>query len=401
MERLHLVSNQLATHYKKFVDSSIDYYRFHDLLTPEEVLFAKKMRDLCEKEIKPILADSYEKATLPEGIIPIFAKAKLASMCLSKPHGEVKPFTFMMLALIELARVDQSIAISFIAHRCLATQTIEVLGSGEQKNRFLPELGSYRKRAGWALTEPHLGSDASSLKTTAEKILGGFKINGTKRWITNADGDYIVCWARETESDEIQPFVIDAKSPGIHLEKITHKLSVRSLQNFQITFKEVFVPENNKLVYGNNFSSTKEILAYSRVLVCAVAVGAAVGVYDFSLRYLLKRNRTHFQLIQEKLVRMMEIIQALLLMTWRITKLYEQKEASIGMIGMAKAWTTKKAREVTSIGRELLGADGLLLENYVMKQFLDIETAYSSDGSFDINTLIAGRELTKTDAFKA
>jgi len=166
------------------------------------------------------------------------------------------------------------------------------------------------------------------------------------------------------------------------------------------------VPDEDRLTNAKDFTSTGEVLLHSRVCVCAVAVGIALGIYDNCIKYLNSRNQfgvklVSFQLVQDKLVRMMANIQAMLLMTWRVFNLYQEGKATIGMVGMAKAWCSKTGREVAALGREVLGGNGIIFDNYVMKGFADMEAIHTYEGTYDINTLVAGRELTGKAAFKA
>ena len=412
MERVGLVANQLSgkpgtgKREAKIVDSSVDFYRFYDLFSEEERELAKKARSFAEKEMTPIIYDYYEKATFPDVLIDALAKTKFASVCLSKPYGEGKPLTSSIPIVTELARADASFATSYFIQGVLAMYTIEIFGDEDQKKRYLPALRDYKIVTGWALTEPAFGSDASNIETTATKIPGGWKINGKKRWIGNADRDIIICWAKDTESKKIQAFIINMKSPGVRVEIIQHKLAMRIIQNGDITLTDVFVPDEDRLTHAKDFSSVSELLLHSRTAICAVATGVAMGIYDNCIKYLNNRNQfgvklTSFQLVQDKLVRMMANIQAMLLMTWRISNLYSEGKATIGMVGMAKSWCTKTGREVAALGREVLGGNGIIFDNYVMKGFADMEAIHSYEGTYDINTLVAGRELTGKSAFKA
>ena len=411
MERLGLVANQLSAksgagkREAKIVDSSVDFYRFYDLFSQEERELAKKVRNFAEKEIAPVINDYVEKATFPEHLVDAIAKSKLSSVCLSKPYGEGKPATYLIPIITELARVDASMATFFLVQTGLAMYTIEVLGDEDQKKRFIPDIRDFKKISGWGLTEPSIGSDASNIGTTATKVEGGWKINGSKRWIGNGNRDYLVCWARNIETKTIQAFVVNMKSPGVKSEVIQHKLALRVVQNCEITFTDVFVPDCDRLTHSKDFTSTGEVLLHSRVCVCAVAVGIALGIYDNCIKYLNNRTQfgvklTSFQLVQDKLVRMMANIQAMLLMTWRVFNLYQEGKATIGMVGMAKAWCSKTGREVAALGREVLGGNGIIFDNYVMKGFCDMEAIHTYEGTYDINTLVAGRELTGKAAFK-
>jgi len=259
---------------------------------------------------------------------------------------------------------------------------------------------------GWGLTEPNYGSDASNLATNVTKVPGGYRLNGEKIWIGNASRDFILVWARNNENKKIEAFMVPVQNnPGLKYEVIKNKLAMRMLQNVDITFENVFVPEENKLPKAVDFSSISEVLLHSRITLAWIACGIAVGVYDNVIKYLSEREQfgvklTSFQLIQDKVVRMMANIQAMIHMCHRITILYDQKKLTIGMAAMTKAYCSKLAREVAALGRESLGGNGIIIDNYAMKALADAEAIYTYEGTYDINTLVCGRELTGIPAFK-
>ena len=144
------------------------------------------------------------------------------------------------------------------------------------------------------MTEPDFGSDATSLRTTAKKVEGGYVINGEKRWIGNATfADYIIIWARnESEGGKIQGFLVEKGSKGLTTKKIENKYSLRIVQNADIKLEDVFVPEHNKLAKANDFATgTNKILEHSRIKVCWGAVGVAAGAYEAALRYTINRKQ--------------------------------------------------------------------------------------------------------------
>jgi len=278
--------------------------------------------------------------------------------------------------------------------------------SDEQKKRLFPDMLKLKTISGWGLTEPTIGSDAGNLQSNVKKVEGGYLLNGNKRWIGNGNKDMVVTWARNQETKKVECFIVPNSSPGFTSEVIKNKLALRCVQNCHITFKDVFVPESNKLPGAvNGFGSTNQVLEHSRIFVAWVAVGIALGVYDNTIKYVNNRNQfgvkiTSFQLQQEKLSRMMGHIQAMLLMVWRTTRLYEAGKLTIARAAMAKAWTTRMCREVAQLGREMMGGNGIISDNYAMKAVADIEAIYTYEGTYDINSLVCGRELTGIPAFK-
>lgn len=407
MDRLGSVKSAMGSSKTHYVESSVDYLRFADLLTPEEEAFRLQVRQLAEKEIAPYINDNIETATFPEHLLPVFRKSEYLSNFLSKPYGKDTSLMAQGIATAEMARVDGSICTFTLVQAVLAMYTIDKLGSEEQRAKYLPKMARLELISGWGLTEGKIGSDASNLEATVVKVPGGYRLNGDKRWIGNGNRDLLVVWARNQENKKVEAFVVDMKLPGITSQVIKHKLPLRMVQNCHIHFNNVVLPEDSKLPKAVDFQKgTSVILKHSRVFVCWAAVGIAIGVYDNVIKYISNRKQfnvpiSSFQLIQEKLSRIMATVQAMILLAWRTTRLLEQNKATIGQVGMVKAWLTLRGREVCALGREMLGGNGITFDNYVMKAMADMEAMYTYEGTYDVNSLVSARELTGIAAFKA
>ncbi len=408
--RIHLLSNQLAAGRKESapqpVLSALDFCFFDDLLTAEEVKVRKEVREFAEREVAPIINEYIDKAEFPEPLIGKLGQQRWTKLFGRKPYGDGGNPMSIALVLLELARVDASVCTFVLVQAGLALYTIESFASEEQKKKLIPDMLDFKLVSGWGLTEPLIGSDAANLTTSAKKTEDSYILNGGKRWIGNANRDLILTWARNTETKKIECFAIPTKTPGVRVEVIKNKLALRSVQNCHITFTDAKVPLDCKLPGADKgFGSTNQVLEHSRIFVAWVAVGIALGVYDNTIKYINNRNQfgvkiSSFQLTQEKLSRMMGHIQAMLLMVWRVTRLYEAGKLTIARAAMAKAWTTKVCREVAQLGREMMGGNGIISDNYAMKGLVDIEAIYTYEGTYDINSLVCGRELTGIPAFK-
>lgn len=198
------------------------------------------------------------------------------------------------ICLAELARGDSGVATMVIVQWGLLGCTIEALGSEEQKAQYLPKIKSFEMIGGWGLTEDKIGSDASNLRTRAEKVNGNqYKINGVKRWIGNGNRDLLVVWARNSENNNVEAFVVENKKmTGLVSEPIKYKLPMRIVQNCHITFNNMIVDESAKLPKATNFAEgTNKILKHSRVFVCWVAAGICMGVYDNVIKYASDRKQ--------------------------------------------------------------------------------------------------------------
>lgn len=294
----------------------------------------------------------------------------------------------------------------FLVHSFLAALTIGILGSEQQKQEWLPMMANFKKIGCWALTEPSNGSDASQLRATARKAPGGWILNGRKRWIGNGTfADIAVIWAKNEETGQVNAFIVRKGNPGFKATKIENKIALRCVQNADIVLKDAFVPDEDRIPGVDSFKDTNKVLAISRVMVAWQPVGLALGVYDMAARYTKQRQQfgaplAAFQLMQEKLVRMLSTASAMWLMAWRLTKLAEEGKMTHEQASLVKAWTTLKGREVVSLGREILGGNGILSDYLVAKSFCDCEAYYSYEGTYEVNSLVAGRGITGIPAFK-
>ncbi|KAH9625455.1 hypothetical protein KSS87_007564 [Heliosperma pusillum] len=209
----------------------------------------------------------------------------------------------------------------------------------------------------------------------------------------------------EASRDPTRTFIVKKDAPGLTSTKIANKIGLRMVQNGDIVLKKVFVPDEDRLTGVNSFQDTSKVLAVSRVMVAWQPIGICMGVYDMCHRYLKERKQfgvplAAFQLNQQKLVQMLGNVQAMLLIGWRLCKLYESGKMTGGHASLGKSWITVKARETVALGRELLGGNGILGDFLVAKAFCDLEPIYTYEGTYDINTLITGREVTGIASFK-
>ncbi|KAE9618159.1 putative acyl-CoA oxidase [Lupinus albus] len=383
-----------------------DYFELDDLLAPEEKAIRNKVRDLMEKEIAPIMTEYWEKAKFPFQIIPKIGSLNIAGGTIKGYGCPGLSVTGSALAAAEIARVDASCSTFFLVHSSLAMLTIALCGSEAQKQKYLPSLAQLKTIACWALTEPDYGSDASALNTTATKVEGGWILDGQKRWIGNSTfADLLVIFARNTTTNQINGYIVKKDVPGLTVTKIENKIGLRIVQNGDIILRKVFVPDEDRIAELNSFQDTNKVLALSRVMVAWQPIGASMGIYDMCHRYLKERKQfgaplAAFQINQQKLVKILSNVQAMILVGWRLCKLYESGKMTPGHASLGKSWISLRARESAALGRELLGGNGILADFHVAKAFCDLEPIYTFEGTYDINTLVTGREVTGFASFK-
>ncbi|KAL2658759.1 hypothetical protein AAZV13_03G044100 [Glycine max] len=395
-----------ATPASTFPPCASDYFQLDNLLTTEEQAIRKKVRECMEKEIAPIMTEYWEKAKFPFHVIPKLGALRIAGGTIKDYGCPGLSITGSAIAVAEVARVDASCSTFILVHSSLAMLTIALCGSEAQKQKYLPSLAQLQTVACWALTEPDYGSDASALKTTATKVEGGWILEGQKRWIGNSTfADVLVVFARNASANQINGFIIKKDAPGLTVTKIENKIGLRIVQNGDIVMRKVFVPDEDRIAGVNSFQDTNKVLAVSRVMVAWQPIGISMGIYDMCHRYLMERKQfgaplAAFQISQQKLVQMLGNIQAMILVGWRLCKLYESGKMTPGQASLGKSWITLRARETAALGRELLGGNGILADFLVAKAFCDLEPIYTYEGTYDINTLVTGREVTGFASFK-
>ncbi|GLT55713.1 hypothetical protein SLA2020_288090 [Shorea laevis] len=395
-----------ATPASTFPPCTSDYFLFDDLLTPEEQAVRLRVRECMEKEVAPIMTKYWEKAEFPFEVVPKLSALRVAGGTIKGYGCPGHSIIGNAIATAEVARVDASCSTFILVHSSLAMLTIALCGSEEQKQKYLPSLAQFKTIACWALTEPDYGSDASALKTTATKVKGGWILEGQKRWIGNSTfADVLVIFARNTTTNQINGYIVKKDAPGLTVTKIENKIGLRIVQNGDILLQKVFVPDEDRITGVNSFQDTNKVLAVSRVMVAWQPIGISMGVYDMCHRYLKERKQfgaplAAFQLNQQKLVQMLGNVQAMFLVGWCLCKLYESGKMTPGQASLGKSWITLRARETVSLGRELLGGNGILADFLVAKAFCDLEPIYTYEGTYDINSLVTGREITGLSSFR-
>jgi glutaryl-CoA dehydrogenase len=383
-----------------------DFYGFESLLTEQEREAIAALRAWLESEVKPIVNDYWERGEFPAQVISGLADLGV----LSYAWDETKPFensaVFRGFVALELSRVDASVSTFVGVQNGLATGSLSVCGSPEQKAEWIPRLASGEVLGAFGLTEPLSGSDsAQGLRTVARRDGDNWVINGSKRWIGNATfSDVTIIWAKDADDGQVKGFIVPTSTPGYTATKIEGKTSLRAVQNADITLENVVVPETLRLAGADSFKNTAQVLRLTRAEVAWSAVGVAIGAYEAALAY--ARERIQFgkplaghQLIQDLLVKCIGNITASLAMCVRVSQMLDAGEQRDEHSALAKAYATARMRETVAWAREALGGNGIVLEYDVARFFADAEAIYSYEGTQEMNTLIVGRAITGVAAF--
>jgi glutaryl-CoA dehydrogenase len=390
-----------------FEQLSSDFYGFANALTAKEKDKLMELRGFLDAEVRPYANDLWAKAEFfPRSVHTGLANLGLYGM----PWEEVRPFensaVFRGWVALELARCDASVATLVGMQNGLVMGAIGVAGSAEQRAEWLPKFASGELLGAFALTEPLSGSDtAQGLRTVAKRDGDSWVINGAKRWIGSGSiSDVTIVWARDADDNQVKGFIVPTSTPGYSASRIENKQSLRIVQNADITFTDMVVPETNRLQKSSSFRETAAVLRLTRAEVAWAAIGNSVGAYEAAVTY--ASDRVQFgkpigahQLIQELLAKSLGNITASIGMCTQVSAMLDQGLQKDEHAALAKEYATSRMRETVAWCREALGGNGIVLDYGVMRHFADAEALYSYEGTREMNTLIVGRAITGQSAF--
>jgi glutaryl-CoA dehydrogenase len=383
-----------------------DFYLLESLLDPAGRELLLRVREYMEKTVQPVINQYWIREEFPFDLLPGLRELGIIGLSYDGYGCPGGGCLLDGMIAMELARVDSSIATFIGVHSGLAMGSIYLCGSDEQKERWLPEMARMEKIGAFGLTEPDVGSGAAGgLTTTARRDGSEWILDGQKKWIGNATfADYVIIWARSLEDGQVKGFVVAPSTPGFSTSKMKDKMALRVVQNAHITLDGVRVPEADRLQGANSFKDTAAVLRLTRAGVAWQATGCARGAYEHALAYAKQRQQfgrpiAGFQLVQDLLVRMLANVTSSACLCARLSALQQDDEAADHHSALAKAFCTVRMRETVGYARELLGGNGILLENHVGRFVADAEAIYSYEGTREINTLIVGRAITGIGAF--
>lgn len=378
-------------------------------LTDREIQLRDKIRAFGIEHVRPVINEYWERAEFPDELLPALKELGIVG---SFVQGYGAPgFSRREAGLLsrELGRIDGSFCTFLGAHANLAMGSIYLLGNEQQRQRWLPDMAQLEKLGAFALTEPRHGSDSVALETTARRDGDTWVLNGRKRWIGNGHiADVTVLYARDEADGEVKAFVIeklDGQFPkGYRPEVIHGKVGKRSILQADITIDNVRVPADHQLEFGQSFHDVNRVLRATRGGASWEALGHAMAAFEHAARYALNREQfgapiAHFQLVQEKLATMLSDVTAMQLMCMRLAELQSRDQDTQEIASMVKMSTSRKALAVCREARDMMGGNGLLLENHVARHLTDMEVISTYEGTDSIQALIVGRAITGKSAF--
>jgi glutaryl-CoA dehydrogenase len=381
-----------------------DYFFLREQLTDAQIELLARVRVFVDDEVLPVIGGYWERAEMPWPLIRRLGELGIVGEDIEGYGCPGLDPIASGLVHMELNRGDGSLGTFLGVQAGLAMKSIAMLGSEEQKLRWLPDMARLEKLGAFALTEPDHGSDSVALATSARRDGDSYVINGAKRWIgCGSLADVVVVWARG-EDGQVNGFLVEAGAPGYDAQVIEGKGSLRAIWQAQISLEDVRVPTANRLPGANSFKDTARVLAATRTTCAWAALGHAVAAYDTALTYAKRREQfgrplCSFQIIQDRLVRMLAEVTAMQLYCLQIGRLAERGHLTDTIAGLAKLNNTRKARQVCAEARDMLGGNGILLENHVIRHMTDIEAIHTYEGTETMQTLIVGRDITGVGAF--
>ena len=383
-----------------------DFLGFELLLDDADRELLGRVRTYMTSTVQPVINEHWTRATFPHELVPGFAELGIAGLQYDGPGCPARGNLLDGMVSMELARTDPSIATFLGVHGGLAMGSIQLCGSSEQRERWLPAMARMELIGAFGLTEPEHGSGiAGGLSTTARREGDSWVLDGEKKWIGNASfADLIIIWARDIEDGQVKGFVVEKDTDGMTFDLQRDKIALRVVQNATIRLAGVRVSEDNRLAEANSFKDTARVLRLTRAGVAWMATGCARGAYEHALRYTGEREQfgrpiASFQLVQDLLVRMLSNVTASIAVCTRVSQLQDAGQLRDEHASMAKAFSTVRMRETVGWAREVLGGNGILLDHHVGRFVADAEAIYSYEGTREGNTLIVGRAITGIGAF--
>ncbi|MGB3437801.1 MAG: acyl-CoA dehydrogenase family protein [Actinophytocola sp.] len=383
-----------------------DFFGFEEQLSGQEREIVTRVREFLNAEIAPIATEYWSRAEFPFQVIDGFRALDTAGLMYDGMSAHRGTRLLTGFIALEIGRVDPSMNTFYGVHTGLAMGSVNRCGSPEQRERWLPAMARMEKIGAFALTEPHGGSDvAGGLETTARRDGDAWVLDGAKRWIGNATfADLVIVWARDEDDGQVKGFVVEKGTPGFTATKIEGKVALRTVQNADITLTDCVVQEENRLARANSFRDTSDVLRQTRGGVAWGAVGCMMGAYEAALRYAGERVQfgrpiAGFQLVQDHLATMLGNVTSSLAMVVGLAGLQDRGINKDEHAALAKSVVSTRMRETVALAREVLGGNGILLENDVARYMADAEALYSYEGTREINQLIVGRAVTGLSAF--
>ena len=376
-------------------------------LTDEQRAIQETAREFAHREVDPIVEEYDESQKFPREVIAKAGELGFLGILFPEEYGGAGlGYVEYVLVVTELSKVDPSVGISVAAHNSLCTNHIYKFGTEEQKRRWVVPLAQGTKIGAWSLTEPNAGSDAAGTRTRAEKVDGGWILNGSKTFTTHGSvGDVCVVMAvtdpNGPRHHNISAFVLEKGMEGFRPGKKENKLGIRASDTAEVIMENCFVPDDHLLGNpGEGFVQALQILDGGRISIAALGLGTAIGAYETALRYAKEREQfgkpiAAFQAIQFALAEMATRIAAAEILTYAAAEAMDRGARVSRLSAEAKLFTGEAAVFCSERGVQIHGGYGLIKDYRAEKYFRDDKICTIGEGTSEIQRLVIARQLFK------
>lgn len=384
---------------------SLNYMNIDSLFTDEELLVRQSVRDFVTSKVEPLMMAANREERFPMELVPQFAELGLLGSTIKGYGCAGLSHVAYGLVMQELERGDSGVRSFCSVQGSLVMYPIHAYGSDKQKEKYLPKLASAQLIGCFGLTEPDAGSNPGSMQTRAEKVAGGYKLNGNKMWITNGClADIAIVWARL--DGKVRGFIVEKGTPGFTTTTMKGKFSLRVSVTSELHFQECVIPEENILPNVEGLKGPLGCLTQARYGIAWGVLGAANACYHAALQY--AKNRTIFdgkplaghQLAQAKLVKMVQEITKGQLLVLQMGRIKETGTLHPHQVSLGKMNNCKIALETAREARDMLGGNGIIDEYPVIRHMMNLETVNTYEGTEDIHRLVIGENITGISAFR-
>ena len=374
------------------------------LLSEEERIIRDSAHQYCQEKLMPRVLEANRNEHFDVEIMKELGELGLLGATIEEKYGcaGVNHVTYGLVAR-EVERVDSGYRSAMSVQSSLVMHPIHAYGSEAQKMKYLPKLATAEYIGCFGLTEPNSGSDPASMSTKAVKVDGGFRVTGTKMWITNSPiADVFIVWAKL--DDVIRGFILEKGMEGLSAPKIEGKFSLRASITGEIVMDNVFVPEENMLPHAKGLSGPFGCLNKARYGIAWGALGAAEFCWHAARQYTLDRSQfgkplASAQLIQKKLADMQTEITTGLFACLQAGRLMDAGQLAPESISLIKRNSCGKALDIARVARDMHGGNGIADEFHVIRHVMNLEAVNTYEGTHDIHALILGRAQTCIQAF--
>ena len=383
--------------------TDLDFYNLDELLSHEDKMTRQSVRQFVQREVMPNVERHFAGETFPLELVPKLAELGIFGANLHGYGCAGMNNVAYGLIMQELEAADSGLRSFASVQSALSMYAIYAWGSEEQKQRYLPGMAQGKLIGCFGLTEPDHGSDPGGMETRAKKDGGGWILNGTKRWITNGSiADVAVVWAKIDQG--ITGFIVDKGTPGFTTRDIHGKFSMRASITSELHFDDVKLDASAQLPTARGLKAPLACLTQARYGIAWGALGAARSCYHCALDYTKSRKQfsrplAGYQLVQNKLVNMLTEITKGQLVCLRLGQMKDAGTMRPEHVSFAKRNNVQAALDIARSARDMLGANGIVNEYPVIRHMLNLETVNTYEGTYDVHTLILGRDITGASAF--